>query len=62
MNELLATLRLIAELTQAAERIGGIIGTENRPLTEDELLVLRARKDAATDGWEAELARLRNET
>lgn len=62
MNELLATIRLIAELTQAAEKISNILGSENRELTEDELLVLKARKDAAMSDWERELDRLRGES
>ena len=59
MNEILATLRLIAELTQGIERAAGIIGNENRDLTDEEVQTLKARVDASTSDWLAELERLR---
>ena len=60
MNELLVTLRLIAELTQGAEQIAGIVKAEGRDLTDAEVLDLRARIDTSTSSWLEELERLRN--
>lgn len=60
MNEILVTLRLIAELTQGVERAAGIIGNEQRDLTDEEVLTLKARVDASTSDWLTELERLRN--
>jgi len=60
MNELLTTLRLIAELTQGAEKIANIIQSEGRDLTDEEVSALKARTDAATSDWLTELERLRN--
>lgn len=59
MNEILATLRLIAELTQGIERAAGIIGSEKRDLTTEEVNALKARVDASTSDWLSELERLR---
>lgn len=59
MNEILATLRLIAELTQGVERAAGIIGNEQRDLTDEEVQTLKARVDASTSDWLSELERLR---
>lgn len=58
MNELLVTLRLIAELTQGAEQVASIL-QGGRDLTPEELNVLKSRIDASTSGWLAELERLR---
>lgn len=61
MNEILATLRLIAELTQGIERAAGIIGNEKRDLTPEEANALKARVDASTSDWLSELERLRGQ-
>ena len=61
MNEILATLRLIAELTQGIERAANIIGSEKRDLTTEEVNALKARVDSSTSDWLSELERLRGQ-
>ena len=60
MNEILVTLRLIAELSQGVEQVAGIMSEQGRDLTDEEVNTLRSRVDASTSGWLAELERLRN--
>lgn len=59
MNELLVTVRLIAELSQAAEKIAAIVSAEGRELNEEEIQAIAARVDASTSDWKSELERMR---
>lgn len=61
MNELLVTIRLIAELGQAAEKIASIMNSENRSLSNEEIQAIAARVDASTSDWKQELERLRED-
>lgn len=61
MNELLVTLRLIAELIQSSERAIDLMKTEGRILTDEEVQTYKARVDASTSDWQRALEELRSE-
>ncbi len=59
MNELLLTLRLIAELIQTSERSIELMDTEGRILTDEEVKELKMWVDYSTEAWKEQLEKLK---